>query len=225
VRLIRLVVLTMFACMTLIAVAVYISRVQPLPEKFAFVRLVDCVLPCWIGIIPGKTTIFEARTVIRNVYPSAAFDVTDLPTWSLYPFAIAMQVQHKREPRQLFITLNQFATEEQTEDSVVHDIQLYTYSPDEQFETDVNVGDMMLLLGEPMCLSAIWGNHNAWPGMLYPQYHTELSFGDNSFSVAPDLPTEIRISDRPLSCKWNNSIPWRGFHSRYPEQFIASMQP
>jgi hypothetical protein len=54
--------------------AVLFGRQQPLPESVAMLRLTDCELPCWIGIVPGKTTIGEARDRVLRTYPDLKFD-------------------------------------------------------------------------------------------------------------------------------------------------------
>lgn len=46
-----------------------IGRATPLPEEVAFLHLGDmCELPCWIGIMPGKTTTDEAKKILSKVY-------------------------------------------------------------------------------------------------------------------------------------------------------------
>jgi hypothetical protein len=49
-------------------IAVQLGRRQPLPERVAMLHLTDCELPCWIGIVPGKTTRGEARQRIYELY-------------------------------------------------------------------------------------------------------------------------------------------------------------
>jgi hypothetical protein len=60
--------------------AVLAGRSQPPPEQIAMLHLTDCELPCWIGIVPGQTTISEARQRIEGVYgakPKYAVERTD----------------------------------------------------------------------------------------------------------------------------------------------------
>jgi hypothetical protein len=59
----------------------------------------DCLLPCWGGITPGKTTWPEARQVIEQMSGSAAVNVSENMNcgfgacngigWSLYPNTVA----------------------------------------------------------------------------------------------------------------------------------------
>src|SRR5688572_24925895 len=47
-------------------ISILIGRHQPLPERVAMLHLTDCELPCWIGIVPGKTTVGEAVERVKQ---------------------------------------------------------------------------------------------------------------------------------------------------------------
>jgi hypothetical protein len=49
------------------SVAIFIGRRQLPPEWLAALHLTDCAPPCWIGIIPGKTTLDEAKKAVKLV--------------------------------------------------------------------------------------------------------------------------------------------------------------
>ena len=53
----------------LIVAARAIGNAQPPPEALQELHLTDCKLPCWLGIIPGKTTYEEAVRRMRVYYP------------------------------------------------------------------------------------------------------------------------------------------------------------
>jgi len=57
----------------LIFAARTIGGTQPPPEALQKLHLTDCALPCWIGIIPGKTTFEDAAQLITHIYPQADF--------------------------------------------------------------------------------------------------------------------------------------------------------
>src|SRR5579864_7933293 len=56
------------ACFALTGTALIVGRDQPLPERLAMLHLTDCAPPCWIGIVPGVTTIQEARKRVDAIY-------------------------------------------------------------------------------------------------------------------------------------------------------------
>src|SRR5579871_2579767 len=83
--------------------AIFIGRQQPTSNRAAFLHLNDCELPCWIGIIPGKTTLTEAENRIRQTYESIpgyqlsqidnTFTFTNLTNSDL----IEISLSHRRE--------------------------------------------------------------------------------------------------------------------------------
>src|SRR3954447_24791552 len=48
--------------------AVAVGHLRHSPEQVQMLHLQDCSLPCWIGIIPGKTRMNEALHLITEVY-------------------------------------------------------------------------------------------------------------------------------------------------------------
>lgn len=49
--------------------SVALGRATPLPEEVAGLHLDElCKLPCWLGITPGKTMIWEVQDLITNIY-------------------------------------------------------------------------------------------------------------------------------------------------------------
>jgi hypothetical protein len=44
------------------------GRGLPLPESVARLRLGDCAPPCWVGIVPGVTTIGEAKGLMVRAF-------------------------------------------------------------------------------------------------------------------------------------------------------------
>jgi len=78
VRLIALILLRLLALSLtfalLIAAARGIGSRQPASDILAQLHLTDCALPCWLGIMPGKTTSDEAVRRVTAAYPP--YDVT-----------------------------------------------------------------------------------------------------------------------------------------------------
>lgn len=54
--------------MIAISAARIVGQTQPASQSIAQLHLLDCAPPCWIGIIPGSTTVENAKTRIRTVY-------------------------------------------------------------------------------------------------------------------------------------------------------------
>ncbi len=85
-RLIRAGALAAFLLSLPVSASVVIGRQQPAPSLSRLLRLADCPLPCWIGIVPGKTTVGEARERIRIAYaamPGASLAFDPVSSFSL----------------------------------------------------------------------------------------------------------------------------------------------
>lgn len=55
-----------------------LGQIQPIPQRIAHLRLDECSPPCWIGIIPGTTTIEMAKARLLTIYvEQAGFMISD----------------------------------------------------------------------------------------------------------------------------------------------------
>src|SRR5258708_6598009 len=164
--------LVLIACVCV----VYMPRLEKQYDTTSTLSLNDCTLPCWIGIVPGQTTIGQARKLIQDRY-SHAFDIEMLKPYKDYTMGEPLKISARDQSHYLLVILNDQATTIQDDDSVSHEIEVYSYSDTNKDAYVPTVVDMMLVLGRPQCLATEWGNHTAWPAMLYPQYRAKLSFG------------------------------------------------
>jgi hypothetical protein len=48
-----------------------VGQSQPVPERLRALHLNECAPPCWIGIVPGQTSIDAARQRITAIYPGS----------------------------------------------------------------------------------------------------------------------------------------------------------
>ncbi len=68
----------LIVCLFVTGTAVVVGRQQPISPRLAMLHLTDCKLPCWIGIIPGTTTLDEAKKDITATYsPSRDVRIDD----------------------------------------------------------------------------------------------------------------------------------------------------
>jgi hypothetical protein len=52
----------------IVTVAIWLGRQQKSPELFEQLYFNECELPCWINIVPGKTTIVEADALLYHFF-------------------------------------------------------------------------------------------------------------------------------------------------------------
>lgn len=65
----------MCSCLLGIGLALIWGGQQPVSETIGILRLDVCALPCWIGIVPGKTTRSEAKELVENIYGDDRYSV------------------------------------------------------------------------------------------------------------------------------------------------------
>src|SRR5258707_8222360 len=100
--------------------AILIGRRQPIPDRIALLHLNDCELPCWIGIVPGKTTLGETQDRIKQVYgaiPGYELRTTDLG------FALTSQTQDD----EIIIRLTK--CDDYSKQAICNEIDISQYNP------------------------------------------------------------------------------------------------
>ena len=127
-----------------ISAAMLIGRAQPLPERVALLHLNDmCKLPCWIGITPGVTTIYEARAIVQQVY-SEHFAFADKCS---IDFCIIDRKTQQNRFQVYFVTNFDNQTISQTDILIdgpsIESIQLNNQSPDNY----IHMGDIYNSIG------------------------------------------------------------------------------
>jgi hypothetical protein len=77
-KLLRLYVYLYVPCMMLVCGARVFGFEQPFPRSISQLHLRDCAPPCWIGIIPGITSVEEAKARLIATYKSQSdFQIKD----------------------------------------------------------------------------------------------------------------------------------------------------
>jgi hypothetical protein len=74
--LLRFSILLLLILALLTGVTRLLGQSQPNPALIDMLHLTECAPPCWIGIVPGKTTLTEARTRIINVFGQSGYLLT-----------------------------------------------------------------------------------------------------------------------------------------------------
>src|SRR5258706_10652581 len=117
--------------------AILIGQRQPLPEHLALLHLTDCAPPCWIGIMPGVTTLEEALPRIKARYANLP-DYQTIFSGSLTTATI--QVSNAMNPDDKF-SINIYADN----NGRVNTIGFDTYGS----RSSPNVGELFSILGPP----------------------------------------------------------------------------
>ncbi len=112
----------------MIAVIQTVGSAQPPSEAIQALHLTDCILPCWLGITPGKTHFDEAVQRVSAVYAQGA------------PLTGSEQTLPRLNLDTSFGQIILSADK----DGIIHRISLATYKL-----KGVSLGDAVSVLGKP----------------------------------------------------------------------------
>lgn len=217
------------AAFTTIILSLYIVRLQPPSPQLKMLEMLHlqyCQLPCWISIIPGKTTIGEARMLIESAYPPQDYEITsghnaDGGTdW--------LEVRNRQDDIYFSVNFNRWQTaDKQTYDSLISQLTLV-----DDPRISLTLGDWFYIFGAPQVLSVTWGNHHADPNLLYDRQNLRLTLSNPFDNYAVDNPyISAGMLDIFDPLEWgkiyrpSDQIQWNGFSASNKDKLLASMVP
>ncbi|MBX3066915.1 MAG: hypothetical protein KF726_28300 [Anaerolineae bacterium] len=112
-------------------------------------HLGDCAAPCWIGIIPGKSSVAEAVTHIQSRFPDSAYKFASVQQNQLRWYVVSSRTDR----RYLSIAFN--VSEDAaaiTDSTIVKQITILTNPA-----SKLTLADWHNLLGQPQGMSVTFG--------------------------------------------------------------------
>lgn len=200
----KLSILSLLVCLVLLAsltVTILAGRQQPISSQLTTLHLTDCELPCWIGIVPGETTIEAARERIKALFGQAAFLHTevratssplDMPTW---------RIAASSSP----ILVRLGARDGKTVDTIGFSF----------YDGQITVADLHGLLGAPSRMVR-WHQNFPYYGMAYGTNTSGLmAFTDitETFYWTQPVKAVVLYANGRLPTPPDDLFPWLGFHS------------
>src|SRR5436190_3731109 len=82
-------------CSVATSAAVALGRTAPYPPRVYQFHLLDCTIPCWAGMTPGKTTVNELTVRLKEMRIQIKAD--DIPTNPVTHGAILVANSNRRE--------------------------------------------------------------------------------------------------------------------------------
>src|SRR5579859_6326596 len=122
--------------------ALLLGRGQPTPDQLALLHLGDCQLPCWIGIVPGQTTVGGARQRIKDIYGKMSGFVVDETEIK----SCCIKVVENGQTR-LLITLNTWGN--QPDNTGIQLIYLDVVKQGNELAANLSIADTIGFLGNP----------------------------------------------------------------------------
>jgi hypothetical protein len=214
------------ASILVLGLALVISRLQPpspQSKTLEMLHLLDCPLPCWIGIIPGKTTIGETKHLLETTYPAESYELASVQ--NVYDGTDWLNIRNRQDDANFSVSLNVWQDpRKKTENNIIDQVTLRS--------TELILGDWYYVLGRPQALSVTWGNHYAMPNLLYNRQQVRLTLYNPRDNFAVDSPyISAGMLDLYDPVEWGKTyrpayqIKWHGFSTSYKDELLASMQP
>jgi hypothetical protein len=193
-------VLTLWLILTVgIGLALLIGRQNPPSPQIAMLHLSECKPPCWIGIVPGKTTLSEARKRVKEVYGSiTGYELTERSNG----FDIISASD------ELLLSGNLDTVDGQAEEHIIHSVFLFS-------ETPPMLGDLFPILGSP---------NYVWP-LVELEVPSTVLFGAQAGVEARIVRLEcsrimpnkqvVSIGMYTPDVNYSDFLDWRGFGRCY----------
>jgi len=180
---------------TMIGVAKVVGASHPIPQTVAALRLGECELPCWIGIIPGVTRMEEVQGLVMSTGASGSFRVTG----SVSPQGILIGDYRLRREEQSSAVISIAFSEGRVNQVMI-------------LAREITLGDLILTYGIPSCQSSAWD--------LYyetPQGRATIVFDEavsRRYTVTPRMILLQRDTERSCTSarheRWHGIAPaWR----------------
>jgi hypothetical protein len=193
------------------------------PFPLAILALHQCELPCWIGIVPGQTTLGQAQQLLKSAYPSPEY--THTANYNPYVDMNWLTITQVRDGVSFSLNFNEDqAAAQQTEETIVTQMTISSKPG-----SGLTLGDWSSALGKPQALSVTWGSHWAAPNALYYRHGIRLTLdsGGNldvkGWHVFAD--TVTLYADLHRAYPLTYTIPWRGWTGSYEDSLRALMMP
>ncbi len=120
------------------ALAVTIGRSQPPSPAIIRLHLADCAPPCWVGIIPGQTSLRDAeRRLIRTFSPEKV-----LPGIVTTPTTIGADLWRDTKPPHVFAHVVLGSVDGITVDEIIINVESENAPP---------LSAVLVLFGSPTC--------------------------------------------------------------------------
>jgi hypothetical protein len=194
---------------------------RPLSPQLDIYHLQACELPCWVGIVPGETTLGEVQTLLERAYPFSEYE--HALSYSTYGDTNWYQMTRRDDGSYLWVSFNEWESAAvQTSDTIISHMKIIT-GPIHR----LLLGDWYNVLGEPQALSVTWGNRWAAPNALYYRQGVRLTLTSSFDEMALARPS-IRVGTMDIYAHLEaipgGAVSWAGWIP-YREQLVALMLP
>jgi hypothetical protein len=216
--LVRLSIVLIIGLVVLITLAVQIGRQRGPTGSLALLQFDQCAPPCWIGIVPGTTSLNESHILIDHVYNRA-----DHPTISanVMPVMNGLEVTLRERASGEAITREVIVVIEASDYSNAAPVRSITFRLDKIPNDELTLPELINGLGVPPRVYGVFSLNrgmyslalNAPIGVVLYSPYQRLEWNIRPLRLGFIAPPEAAVRQSLLSPKW------RGFTTfqRYRE--------
>jgi hypothetical protein len=200
-KLISLAVGLWFLALIVITSSTLIGVQQPHSWSIEFFHLDSCKPPCWLGIVPGKTSLDEAKAIVEQAYGNSSdYSLTIISE----PNIVAAKVREQGTDTEL-VWIRIVTTRR-----AVSSISLQ-FSEESREDIVLTMGDIHSLFGTPQ----FFGFRNSYSPVVYGCTQGAAVFSISGNYPQPNEPLmslEFYDDKNSGGSDWLlNAIPWQGF--------------
>jgi hypothetical protein len=193
---------TLFVSLIIIARSVGFN--QPEPIKITALHLDECSSPCWVGILPSKTSLAEAYNYVNRSY-------RDGDIYQLTQTYSGVHIVDKTNGQEFDVVFDYWKGEK-PEDRRFHEIKFTA------FKNPISLAELNPILGSPekIRLASSFPD-DKYSSIFFTAYHIEIIVKKNPCDEvpinAPILAMKL-ISEQEYDDMFH-TISWHGFSSCY----------
>jgi hypothetical protein len=189
----------------MIAGIVSIPRQQPFPDTLARLHLMDCELPCWIGIMPGVTTSKEAKERVTQTYDklyNLSFDDSSTKDVGYSVLRVHFQRKTNTEASRFSLTL----VGSRRYPDIVSAIDFYSFER-------LDIGTLFSVLGKPSGVNVADDTSMGFYSYRHTNYAIIVEY-QQSFSEHLELNVPINNISILVGDYAPCIAPWQGFRNK-----------
>lgn len=210
-----------------VGAVVVLGRWQPVPPSLRQLKLMDCAPPCWIGIVPGQSTIAQAKAAIVAAYsgqPNLQIRDSGFADGPVAPHAVETRIDTDTLSLAVWLHYDQLID---GRSEIVQSINLFEQSSDHT-QYLPTAADILGTFGPPpeVGLTVMTGYIDS-VALLYPSWAAVASASGH---VELDAPVRIYLGGEytPPYLEGYQRLPWRGFAQAFvplPPSTLAPSGP
>jgi hypothetical protein len=191
--------------------AIFVGHQQSQSAWAQLLHLDECELPCWIGIVPGETTLGEAQKQLERVYANKTLYV--LEGHQPFPDTASFHVKHKITGETLGVALI---------GSVINEVSIFPYVEEGFHSKGLTTPDLYNALGTPAKINLYResGSPFHMVNLLYIDQHVWISISDlrcYRVSLMQAIDSLVLYAQQPIPV-YDTGIEtqqWQGFNRCY----------